>query len=200
MIYKILLLPGWLNSGSAHWQSHWELERGYERVAQHDWQRPLRGDWITRLEEVVLSIPPHQPILLAAHSLGCHLAAAWAAISRNSERVSGALLVAPPDVSRADFPADLRSWRQAVTTRLPFAASCVASSDDPYASLDVTRRLATTWGADCVVIGDCGHINGDSGLGSWPEGHALLMALKRTTFTQSTLTQSTLRQVVGQTA
>ena len=195
MSYRILLLPGWQNSGPLHWQSLWEAQHGYERVQQHDWDRPLRGDWITRLEEVILALPAEQPVVLAAHSLGCHLVAAWAAISRNTERVAGALLVAPPDVSRPDFPAELHSWRQAVTSRLPFAASCVASSNDPYASVDATRRLAAAWGADCVEIGDCGHINGDSGLGSWPNGHELLLALK-----PPLLKRARLKQGVGQTA
>jgi hypothetical protein len=35
----ILVLPGWQNSGSAHWQSLWEQQLGAERVTQHDWSR-----------------------------------------------------------------------------------------------------------------------------------------------------------------
>ncbi|MEO6623395.1 MAG: alpha/beta hydrolase [Burkholderiaceae bacterium] len=42
---RILLLPGWQNPGSEHWQSRWERTYGYERVQQHDWMRPLRGAW-----------------------------------------------------------------------------------------------------------------------------------------------------------
>ena len=49
----VLILPGWQNSGPGHWQSRWELAHGYQRVEQHDWLRPLRGDWIARLEEVL---------------------------------------------------------------------------------------------------------------------------------------------------
>ncbi|MBA4060613.1 MAG: alpha/beta hydrolase, partial [Verminephrobacter sp.] len=45
-----LLLPGWQNSGPDHWQSRWEALHGYHRVEQHDWMRPLRGDWSARLE------------------------------------------------------------------------------------------------------------------------------------------------------
>ena len=48
-----LLLPGWQNSGPDHWQSRWEALHGYHRVDQHDWMRPLRGDWSARLEETV---------------------------------------------------------------------------------------------------------------------------------------------------
>ena len=74
---NVLLLPGWQNSGPRHWQSLWEREHGYTRVDQHDWMRPRRGDWIARLEEVLLA--QTGPAVLVAHSLGCHLVAAWAA-------------------------------------------------------------------------------------------------------------------------
>ena len=51
----VLILPGWLNSEAAHWQSRWENAHGYARVQQHDWLRPLRGDWTVQLEEAVLA-------------------------------------------------------------------------------------------------------------------------------------------------
>ncbi|MGB4361802.1 MAG: alpha/beta hydrolase, partial [Rhodoferax sp.] len=49
---NILILPGWQGSGPQHWQSLWQARHGYPRVEQHDWLRPLRGDWIARLEDV----------------------------------------------------------------------------------------------------------------------------------------------------
>ena len=45
---NVLLLPGWQNSGEGHWQTEWERLHGYRRVEQHDWMRPLRGDWSSR--------------------------------------------------------------------------------------------------------------------------------------------------------
>ena len=70
----ILTLPGWQGSGPEHWQTRWEARHGDQRVQQHDWMRPLRGDWTARLQDVVLARPG--PVVLAAHSLGC-LLAAW---------------------------------------------------------------------------------------------------------------------------
>ena len=95
----VLILPGWQNSGPGHWQSRWELAHGYRRVEQHDWLRPLRGDWIARLEEVLLDGDADAPVVLVAHSLGCLLVAAWAAHSKNTRRVKATLLVAPGDVT-----------------------------------------------------------------------------------------------------
>ena len=67
----VLILPGWQSSGPLHWQSRWEALHGYQRVEQHDWLRPLRGDWIARLEEVLLARAV--PVWLVGHSLGCLL-------------------------------------------------------------------------------------------------------------------------------
>ncbi len=197
-----LILPGWLDSGPDHWQSLWQTAHGYTRVQQHDWQRPLRGDWCAQLEHHVVNLialqkselqkqqilelqvdltgknvqnAPH--IVLVAHSLGCHLVAAWAAASRHTSAIRGALLVAPPDVTQGDLPPDLHGWRTPVLQPLPFAATCVVSSNDPFCSANAGHALAAAWGARCVDIGPLGHLNSESGLGSWPAGHAMLLDL-----------------------
>lgn len=170
-----LLLPGWQNSGPDHWQSRWEALHGYHRVEQHDWMRPLRGDWSARLEETVADADG--PVLLVAHSLGCILTAWWAAHSRHTQRVAGALLVAPPDIERYDNRQQIPGWAPVARQRLPFRSILVASSDDPFGSLEGASRLAADWGADFVSLGPKGHINADSGLGDWEEGHVLLLSL-----------------------
>ena len=174
----VLTLPGWQNSGPGHWQSLWEQRYGYQRVEQHDWMRPLRGDWIARLDEVLLAQPAQAPVLLAAHSLGCIQVAAWAAHSRLTARVRGALLVAPGDVERADIGAQLPSWAPIARQRLPFASTLLGSRSDPYCSAERARALAADWGSAFRDMGDCGHLNAESGLGDWPEGHAMLLALQ----------------------
>ena len=171
----VLVLPGWQGSGPGHWQSRWETRHGYQRVEQHDWLRPLRGDWTARLEEVILA--QRRPVLVAAHSLGCILTAWWAAHSRHTDRVAGALLVAPPDIERYDNRQQIPGWAPVARQRLPFRSILVASSDDPFGSLDCASRLAADWGADFVSLGPKGHINADSGLGDWEEGHVLLLSL-----------------------
>jgi uncharacterized protein len=172
---RVLLLPGWLNSGPDHWQSRWEARYGDRRVEQADWEWPRRGDWMARLDEALLEEP--QPVALVGHSLGCQLVAAWAAHSRHTDRVSAALLVAPPDTERDDMPPQLHNWRPIVRARLPFASLAVTSSDDPYCSPSRAAQMAADWGSETVEIGARGHINGDSGLTDWPEGRALLEAL-----------------------
>jgi hypothetical protein len=128
---------------------------------------------MARLEEVLLD--DERPALLAAHSLGCHLVAAWAAHSRHTKRVTGALLVAPPDLERVDTPPQLHSWRPVARVRLPFAASVVYSEDDPFAQPESARGLARAWGAQARSIGQRGHVNAESNLGAWEDGRALLL-------------------------
>ena len=166
----ILLLPGWQNSGEGHWQTLWEQAHGCQRVEQHDWQRPLRGDWVARLEEVVLATPG--PLIFAAHSLGCLLVAAWASHSAQTHRVRAALLVAPGDAEQESLRPVLRSWSPIVRRPLPFASRLVASRNDPYCTLQRAQGMARDWGSDWVDYGERGHINAQSGLGLWPEGFA----------------------------
>ncbi len=172
---NILLLPGWQNSSPEHWQSRWEALHGDLRVLQHDWMRPLRGDWIARLEEVLLAQTGHS--ILVAHSLGCMLTAAWAAISRNTHLVQGALLVAPGDPEREELRAALKSWSPVVMQKLPFKSVLLGSRNDPYCAFERAREFATAWGAEFVDYGARGHINAESGLGDWPQGRALVTAL-----------------------
>jgi predicted alpha/beta hydrolase family esterase len=171
----VLILPGWQNSGPLHWQSRWEALHGYVRVQQHDWMQPLRGDWMSQLEEAVLAA--QRPVVLAAHSLGCLLTAAWTAHSRNVHRVQGALLVAPGDAERAELRAPLKSWSPIVLQQLPFPSVLLGSHNDPYCSIDRAKLFAQAWSARFVDYGHAGHINSDSGLGDWPQGHALLQQL-----------------------
>ncbi len=172
---RVLLLPGWQDSGPTHWQSRWEALHGYRRVQQDDWLWPRRGDWMARLDEALLD--DDAPAVLVAHSLGCHLVAAWAAHSQHTARVRAALLVAPPDPERDDTPPQLYNWRPIVRQRLPFASLLVASSDDPYCLPSRAAGLAADWGSAWWLLGAHGHVNGESQLGDWAEGQALLHSL-----------------------
>ena len=178
---RTLLLPGWLNSDAVHWQSRWEALHGCKRVQQADWQWPRRGDWMARLDDVLLD--DARPAVLVAHSLGCQLVASWAAHSRHTARVVAALLVAPPDTERDDMPPNLFNWRPIARQRLPFASLVVTSSDDPYCSAERGAQMAADWGSASTVIGACGHVNGESGLGDWPSGWALLQVLTQAPIT-----------------
>ena len=174
---NVLILPGWENSGPNHWQSLWEQRHGYVRVEQHDWIKHLRGDWVARLEDVVLSCD--EPVVLVAHSLGCILTAAWAARSQNTHRVKAALLVAPGDVERPEIREQIPTWSPIDLQALPFPSVLLGSRNDPYCEFERAQLFGYAWNAQFMDYGECGHINADSGLASWPEGHVLLQDLMK---------------------
>ena len=173
--HNVLILPGWHNSGPDHWQSRWQAFHGFTRVEQHDWQRPLRGDWIARLEDVLLA--QAGPAVLVAHSLGCIHTAAWAGHSQNTHRVKAALLVAPPDVEREDTRQKLPSWSPVALKRLPFPTVVIASSNDPFCALPRAQAFAQAWGSQFLEVGPHGHLNAASGLGDWPAAFQQLQQL-----------------------
>lgn len=177
MNVPVLLLPGWQNSGPQHWQSLWQQAHGYRRVEQHDWMRPLRGDWIARLEEELLLCA--EPATLVAHSLGCIQVAAWANHSRNLDRVRAAFLVAPGDLERSDLRELMPNWAPIAMAPLPFPSYLLSSCDDPYCEQPRAEAMGRAWGSTLVDCGACGHINSESGLDEWPQGHEMLLKLIR---------------------
>src|SRR5256885_7208726 len=87
--HRIIIVPGWRNSGPDHWQSLWAQQLPHaERVEQDDWLVPHRDPWVAALEQLVLSRP--EPVVLAAHSLGCITAAH---LDRKSTRLNSSHLV-----------------------------------------------------------------------------------------------------------
>jgi predicted alpha/beta hydrolase family esterase len=174
---NVLILPGLHNSGPHHWQSIWEAKDGFTRVEQHSWTHPKRGDWIARLEDVLLSCD--EPAVLVAHSLGCIHVAAWAAHSKNTARVKAALLAAPPDIERDDVRDMLPSWSPMPLLKLPFKSILFSSDDDPYCSPERAQTFAKAWNSEAVNAGASGHLNAESGLADWPQAHARLLELMR---------------------
>ncbi|MCC9308221.1 alpha/beta hydrolase [Kitasatospora sp. RB6PN24] len=168
---RFLVLPGYEGSGPQHWQSHWEAaDPAFQRVEQADWDHPRLGEWVDVLDAAVAA--QEQPVVLVAHSLGCILVAHWAA-RRAGAAVAGAFLVAPADIEGAGV-AELAGFCPIPLKPLPFPALVVASSDDPWCSLDRSRRFADAWGARLVVAGAHGHLNSASELGDWEYGRELL--------------------------
>lgn len=179
MTTTILIHPGLFNSGEGHWQTVWEgMLPNAHRVQQRDWFNPDRNEWIATLDAAIASADG--PIVIAAHSLGCATAAWWAATHAgkpHAAKVKGALLVAPPDVERADFPETATGFAPMPRIRLPFKTVVVASSNDPWCDLPKARDWAEAWGAGFHDIGANGHINSESGLGNWPQGRDWLYSL-----------------------
>jgi predicted alpha/beta hydrolase family esterase len=172
---NMIIVPGLGGSGADHWQSRWARERrGAVRVEQRDWDRPDRDEWVAALDDTVRRATG--PVVLVAHSLGCHTVAHWA--RRCDSPVRAALLVAPPDIDHsAARGAPIAGFGPPAAGPLPFPAVLAAGRDDHWAEPDSSRLLATRWGARFVDLGDVGHVNVDAGFGPWPRGEELLRDL-----------------------
>jgi predicted alpha/beta hydrolase family esterase len=169
---KIVIVPGWRNSGPGHWQSLWaQALPDAVRVEQDDWISPVRSAWVRCISDTILR--QDAPVVVVAHSLGCiattHLP------DEVVQRIAGALLVAPADPERR---AQLVDFAPVPYHRLPYRSILVASSNDPYCPIRTAGAYARAWGSELVRLQDAGHINVDSGHGPWPLGIALLQSLR----------------------
>jgi uncharacterized protein len=164
----ILVVPGYTNSGPAHWQTRWQDKLSTaRRVEQAEWSKPVREDWTRTIADAVNV--SDRPVVLIAHSLGA--AATVQAVELFERPVAGAFLVAPPDVANpAIRPRHLMTFGPYPRDPLPFPSVVVASRNDPYCAFEVAEDIAGAWGSLFMDAGEAGHLNAESGHGPWPEG------------------------------
>ena len=168
---SIVIVPGWRDSGPAHWQSLW-TERLPEavRVQQDDWVTPSRKSWVASIARTIVA--QNQRVVVVAHSLGC--IATTHLLPEAVKHISGALLVAPADPERRSVLSD---FAPVPYQPLPYRSVLVASSNDPYCPVRLAGAYARAWGSEFVRMQNAGHINTESGHGEWPLGLALLQSL-----------------------
>lgn len=159
-----LIVPGLNGSGPDHWQTWLEARiPGARRVVQDDWATPDLPRWANEVEREIEAASGR--VVLVAHSFGC-LAAVTAA-ARHTDRIAGALLVAPAD------PAKFGVSKLLPKQHLGYPCILVASRNDPWVALGTARHWAGRWGSRFLDLGEAGHINAESGFGAWHEAHAL---------------------------
>ena len=180
MKQPVLIVPGYLGSGPAHWQSWFERQiPNTQRVSGIDWASPRLGSWADQLGKAIDRAPA--PVWLVAHSFGC--LASVVAASLRSEQVAGVLLVAPADPERFADNGFRSGAEQAVSSwlaniRLACPSLLVASTNDPWMNFASAAYWAERWGTRLHCLGAAGHINTDAGFGPWPDGLAMLQAMQ----------------------
>jgi len=170
-----LIIPGLGNSGPQHWQTCFETTgNNFSRVNQKEWDAPNCNDWVETIEKEIGKYDP-STVILIGHSLGCSTIAHWARQTRY--KIKGALLVGPSDIESPvyDFPAI--GFAPIPLQNLSFKSIVVASSDDPWVSIERAGYFAKCWGSELINIGNAGHINAASGYGKWPDGLEILHQL-----------------------
>lgn len=138
------------------------------RVQQRDWDSPVCKEWMETLENTVSRLG--SDVVLVAHSLACLLVAHW--VASHNPLVRRALLVSPPNPDGPHFPKQALGFSPPPLLAFPFPTIVVASTNDPYGSIEFAKSVASAWGSRFICIGAAGHINSKSGLGEWPDGFA----------------------------
>ena len=174
----MIIIPGINGSDDQHWQTLWQRRspNTSKRIMPSSWDDPELEDWLRALDKALQGCG--QPALLVAHSLGCLLVSFWAARNPSTTLIRGAFLVAPADPASEAFPAAASSFKRPPLNPLEFPSLVIASTNDPFASLEAAENFAARWGSDFVNIGPVGHINSDSKIGDWPTGQQLLESFK----------------------
>lgn len=169
------IIPGYQGSGPDHWQTWIETTQpNFHRIEQRDWDHPDLAEWAENVDRALEGYDP-ESVVLVAHSLGCITVAEW--VKRYNRRVKAALLVAPPDVDNLRKRVDAHLIEGEPTHEIPFPTMLVASTNDPWMTIERSEYFAKHWGSEFVNIGDAGHINNLSGYGVWEEGLSLLKKL-----------------------
>ena len=166
---SILSVPGLASSGPSHWQTLWEQKfpNAFKRVEQENWDLPYCETWVNKLNDEIQNTD--RPTYLVAHSLGCITIVHWAKQFDNPN-IKGAFLVAPADVENAKNLNFVVFFNPIPQNKLPFESMLLASTDDRYTPLEISKRLAHNWGSKFINVGANGHINANSNLGNWNEG------------------------------
>jgi predicted alpha/beta hydrolase family esterase len=172
---RYLIIPGLGNSGPEHWQTFFEQSgNNFLRIQQKEWDAPDCNDWISTFDKMVSRFDPAHTILIG-HSLGCATIAHWA--RKYNKMVKAAMLVAPSDVEAPIYAFPATGFAPMPLQKLPFKTLVVASTNDPWVSLERANFFADHWGSELINIGDAGHINAASGHGPWMEGLHILNSL-----------------------
>ena len=139
----VLTLPDWQGAPAHHWLTHWEQQHGLQRVKQHDWNHPLRGDWMMQLQETLMH---HKQAHLLAHGLGAHLVDAWLQHTQQAGRVLSVLLIDPIDLNEPELRQSLHTWKSVPATAWPMPLAVLWKERHPTPGGPLAEMLRQ-WGA-----------------------------------------------------
>ncbi|MDD4970422.1 MAG: alpha/beta hydrolase [Paludibacter sp.] len=169
------IVPGLGGSGTDHWQTQFEkTQPNFKRIHQKDWDHPDIDEWAGNVEKAIAGYDP-ETVVLVAHSLGCLTVVEWA--KNYQGKIKAAMLVAPPDVELVQRKINQKLFVTSPDSKVLFPTILVASSNDPWTTLEKSKNYAENWGSKFINIGEAGHINNLSGFGEWNEGLEILKTL-----------------------
>jgi predicted alpha/beta hydrolase family esterase len=162
------MVPDRVSDDPNHWQNRWQDKLATARHLPGEPDLDSLAAWEARLLQAVEAAD--RPVVLVAHGCGVNLTVLSAG-KLDPAIVRGAFLVAPAGsrfvLEQGDLDARLAHLP---TDPLPFAATVIASRNDPACPILEAEEWAFAWGAAFADAGDSGHLDPESGHGPWPEG------------------------------
>ena len=170
MSKRVLILHGWGGSDYPHWQAQLagKIACNYGVVAfplLKNPHFPSRKSWLKQLRALIEDFKPN---IVVCHSLGNTLWFWYANELNSSEDILEKLyLVAIPSLTTKE--ATIGSFFPCPKPKRLFAKEvCIVASDnDKWCSVDEVKKLAKNYGAALKILPNAGHINDESGYGSW---------------------------------
>lgn len=167
-----LIIPGYGNSDSEHWQTYFEKRLpDCVRVQQKSWEKPMCIDWVNTINKAIMHYD-QTTIVLISHSMGGIAIAHWA--KEFNIKIKGAMIVAPPDLDNPWQDLGLESFAPIPLLKFPFPSVIIGSTNDNWVTKERIQLFAQNWGSKLLLINNAGHINTNSGYGDWEEGLQIL--------------------------
>lgn len=167
---RVLILHGWGGSDYPHWQAKLaaKIACNYGIVAfplLKNPHFPKKNVWLKELEKLMQEFKPN---IVVCHSLANTLWFWYAASLKQNENIIDKLyLVAMPSLHTKEhtigsfFPAPLPKRLYAKK------AIFIASSNDKWCSIQEVSEVANHFKASLKILENAGHINSESGYGTW---------------------------------
>lgn len=172
--YSFVIIHGLGGSGADHWQT-WLANTLKQRNFNvfyptfSKFNRPNLDIWLKELKSTLESVPKHHKTIIITHSLGGILWQHYAA-SEDNRIADQVILVAPPSPSvvipaaKSFFPVPLSGTN---LRRVSEKTLFINSTNDPYCSIEDAIQYLRL-GLPVISLPNAGHINVESGHGSWP--------------------------------
>jgi len=169
-VNRVLILHGWGGSDYPHWQAHLagKIACNYGVVAfplLKNPHFPSRNVWLRQLREFMDEFKPN---IVVCHSLANNLWFWYVNELELQEDILDKLyLVAIPSLNTKEDT--ISSFFPCPKPKKLFAkeVTIVASTNDKWCNLSEVEELSKEYNAMLQILPNAGHINDDSGYGSW---------------------------------
>jgi len=165
---KTLILHGWGGSDTPHWQAKLasKIAQNYGTVSfplLDNCHFPSKNRWLKQVKGI---LEDFKPTTVVCHSLANTLWF-WLCQEEDMQTVKRLFMISPPSLNTDEkiintfFPCPLPKNIYAEEVHI------VLSTNDPWASVEESKNIASHYNAKFTTIKDAGHINADSGYGEW---------------------------------